>query len=197
MRSFLLPTAVLAGGKSLCCIFLLTCACIHFTCHPDCQSSQVKVRTVAVMRTTSGVTLGVGGALTAAGAPFFFPTKGTFFKKKTYPVLPVYLQWSASKWPVFICDTHQGVRRETRCSFCQLFFAPRPKSNGSRMVAGPVHAVTFQRVLSSPWKTADRVTASVSRPQTEMDILVETFPSCLNWVRGGAIKQHSSKTDRM
>lgn len=39
----------------------------------------------------AGVTLGVGGALTAAGTPFFSPTNGTVFKKKTYPVIPEYV----------------------------------------------------------------------------------------------------------
>lgn len=143
-----------SGRKSLCWIFLLTCACIRSVCHPDCggQSSQAKVRSGPVMRTTSGVTLGVSGARTAAGVLFYFQTKGTFFfkKKKSYPVITVHMQQSASKWPVFICDTHQGVRRETRRSFCQLLFAPWPKSvlvsNGSCSCAGGY----FPKVFFSP-----------------------------------------------
>lgn len=120
--------------------------------------------------------------------PPFFQTKGTFFLKKRKPT-----GWSASKWPVFICYTHQGARRGMRRSFCQLLFAPRPKSNrvsnGSWSCACSYFPKGF--ILPPPWKSGDRVTASVSRPRTEMNILVETFPSCLNWVRGGAIKQHS------
>lgn len=94
--------------------------------------------------------------------------------------------------PVFIGDTHQVAKTQTRLSFCQmpnlLFAAPLSNNEGLEWFLC-LSRVWFLSKSLSPG-SLQTVTASVSRPRTEMDILVETFPSCLKWVRGGAIGQH-------
>lgn len=90
--------------------------------------------------------------------------------------------------------TYQIAKRQTRPSFCQISFLLHITATKTF----EWFLFLFLWLLSKAFsrKSADRVTASVSRPGREMDILVETFPSCLKWVRGGAVGQHSSRRDK-